>query len=248
MALICPVFSLTLCSTLSWRSLGRIQKAPDCRAAPAARVISAISTSLGRQGSMARSRYRRIQVPGTAMRACCSSTSLWGRASALQAIIEPYTPLNKTLSRHQICPCMMEKAADFAKEGLQVCRHMPLTTRLLSPVCNHWSSERPLPLYYSKEQDITLVVACHQTKQHAQHHILHNGELAPQPSVHAGSGRIPRDEMEIATDVYLALQDFFERNEDLQHRPFILSGESYAGKYIPSIGEIISNCLLVVVC
>eukprot|EP00891_Asterochloris_glomerata_P003274 jgi/Astpho2/3274/fgenesh1_pm.00053_%23_4_t len=52
----------------------------------------------------------------------------------------------------------------------------------------------------------------------------------------AGSrGAIPTDEMEIAADIYEALQGFFQRHSHLQARPLFITGESYAGKYVPSI-------------
>ena len=40
----------------------------------------------------------------------------------------------------------------------------------------------------------------------------------------------------MAADLYAALQGFFGRYTDLAERPFFITGESYAGKYIPSIG------------
>ena len=40
----------------------------------------------------------------------------------------------------------------------------------------------------------------------------------------AGTGHIPTDEMEMATHLYLAIQAFFRRYEDLQQRPFIITG------------------------
>lgn len=53
----------------------------------------------------------------------------------------------------------------------------------------------------------------------------------------AGTGRIPDNEDEIAADLYVALQDFFKAHPHLSSRPFFISGESYAGKYIPAIGK-----------
>lgn len=50
---------------------------------------------------------------------------------------------------------------------------------------------------------------------------------------------IPEDEISIAADLYYALQTFFLQHEDLNHRPVIIAGESYAGKYVPSIGHFI---------
>jgi len=55
-------------------------------------------------------------------------------------------------------------------------------------------------------------------------------------NIGAGSGRLPVDETEIAADVYVALLHFFDTFTELQNRPFVVTGESYAGKYIPSVG------------
>ena len=52
----------------------------------------------------------------------------------------------------------------------------------------------------------------------------------------AGSGRIPTDEMELAAHLYIGIQAFFARHAGLQRRPLFITGESYAGKYVPSIG------------
>ena len=52
----------------------------------------------------------------------------------------------------------------------------------------------------------------------------------------AGKRGIPTDEMEVAADLYIGLQEFFGRYEELQDRPLFITGESYAGKYVPSIG------------
>ena len=37
--------------------------------------------------------------------------------------------------------------------------------------------------------------------------------------------------------MYVALQDFFKTHSELEQRPFFMTGESYAGKYIPAIGK-----------
>ncbi|BDA47762.1 probable serine carboxypeptidase CPVL [Coccomyxa sp. Obi] len=55
----------------------------------------------------------------------------------------------------------------------------------------------------------------------------------------AGKRGIPTDEMEVATDLYIGLQIFFANFEQLQTRPLIITGESYAGKYVPSIGHFV---------
>ena len=51
----------------------------------------------------------------------------------------------------------------------------------------------------------------------------------------AGRGKIPTTETEVAEDLYAALQQFFQA-PGLQGRPLYVAGESYAGKYVPSIG------------
>lgn len=42
--------------------------------------------------------------------------------------------------------------------------------------------------------------------------------------------------MQIATDLYAGLQNFFSLYSDLQARPLFITGESYAGKYVTAIG------------
>lgn len=56
----------------------------------------------------------------------------------------------------------------------------------------------------------------------------------------AGSQGIPTDESQIATDLYDGLQAFFAQNDDLQKRPLFITGESYAGKYVPALGELVT--------
>ncbi|KAJ3695274.1 hypothetical protein LUZ60_000651 [Juncus effusus] len=46
---------------------------------------------------------------------------------------------------------------------------------------------------------------------------------------------IPRDQSTIASHLYSALQYFISSN-NFQSRPFYITGESYAGKYVPSLG------------
>lgn len=46
----------------------------------------------------------------------------------------------------------------------------------------------------------------------------------------AGSHGIPENEMEMAADLYTALQRFFKLHPHLAQRPLIIAGESYAGK------------------
>ena len=46
-----------------------------------------------------------------------------------------------------------------------------------------------------------------------------------------GKGRtIPTDELTLAADLYAALQAFFERYPEMQPRPLVVAGESYAGR------------------
>lgn len=59
----------------------------------------------------------------------------------------------------------------------------------------------------------------------------------------AGCRGIPTNEMEIAADGYYALQQFFSKHSRLRRRPLFITGESYAGKYVPSIG---ASCIHVI--
>lgn len=42
---------------------------------------------------------------------------------------------------------------------------------------------------------------------------------------------------QVASDLYQGLYRFFETQPHLQQRPLFITGESYAGKYVPSIGD-----------
>mmetsp|Transcript_37071 Transcript_37071/g.82444 ORF Transcript_37071/g.82444 Transcript_37071/m.82444 type:complete len:527 (-) Transcript_37071:417-1997(-) len=59
--------------------------------------------------------------------------------------------------------------------------------------------------------------------------------LSPAP----GNASIPTDEMGMAGHLYNALQGFFTRHARLAARPLFITGESYAGKYVPSIAHYI---------
>ncbi|KAE8778646.1 serine carboxypeptidase-like 50 [Hordeum vulgare] len=57
---------------------------------------------------------------------------------------------------------------------------------------------------------------------------------APSPAA------IPRDQSAVAAHVLAALQSFFDASPpSFRARPFFLSGESYAGKYVPAAGALI---------
>jgi vitellogenic carboxypeptidase-like protein len=43
--------------------------------------------------------------------------------------------------------------------------------------------------------------------------------------------------LQAAEDLYRGLLRFFDEHPHLQQRPLFITGESYAGKYVPSIGE-----------
>jgi len=58
---------------------------------------------------------------------------------------------------------------------------------------------------------------------------------------HAGSLGIPSDETQIATDLYAGLQNFYALYKDLQNRPLFITGESYAGKYVPALGMLLGS-------
>lgn len=47
---------------------------------------------------------------------------------------------------------------------------------------------------------------------------------------------IPRDQNKVAKHLFTALQAFFSLNPSFKSRPLYITGESYAGKYVPAIG------------
>jgi len=55
----------------------------------------------------------------------------------------------------------------------------------------------------------------------------------------AGSLRVPRNELQVGNDLYRGLQDFYKKFPSYQNRSLIATGESYAGKYVPSIAHYI---------
>ncbi|GIL55967.1 hypothetical protein Vafri_11432 [Volvox africanus] len=59
-----------------------------------------------------------------------------------------------------------------------------------------------------------------------------------------GSSSIPRDEMGMAAHLYAALQGFFTQHHFLATRPLFITGESYAGKYVPSIAHYVLQAQL----
>ncbi|CAM6017363.1 unnamed protein product [Sphagnum balticum] len=46
---------------------------------------------------------------------------------------------------------------------------------------------------------------------------------------------VPRDQYTVASHLYYGLQFFFSENPSFKKRPLVLAGESYAGKYVPSL-------------
>lgn len=63
---------------------------------------------------------------------------------------------------------------------------------------------------------------------------------------------IPSDQDQVSSHIYSALQTFFDLFPHLRHRPFFITGESYAGKFVPTIAayilskqdeQIAHNCL-----
>eukprot|EP00878_Enallax_costatus_P025460 GHUV01027238.1.p1 GENE.GHUV01027238.1~~GHUV01027238.1.p1 ORF type:complete len:479 (+),score=118.13 GHUV01027238.1:82-1518(+) len=55
----------------------------------------------------------------------------------------------------------------------------------------------------------------------------------------AGDKPIPREELTLAGDLYTALQGFYTKHPHFKDRPLYITGESYAGKYVPSIAHYI---------
>lgn len=60
-------------------------------------------------------------------------------------------------------------------------------------------------------------------------------------SVAAAPAEIPRNQTAVSEHLWIALQKFFSSNPSFRSRPLYLTGESYAGKYVPSAGYYISR-------
>jgi vitellogenic carboxypeptidase-like protein len=55
----------------------------------------------------------------------------------------------------------------------------------------------------------------------------------------AGTQPIPNNELALAQDLYTSLQEFYRAHKQYKDRPLYITGESYAGKYVPSISHFI---------
>lgn len=53
----------------------------------------------------------------------------------------------------------------------------------------------------------------------------------------ATKDQLVHNEEEVSSDFYVFLVQFFDKFPQYKHRPFYLSGESYAGQYIPAIAS-----------
>lgn len=62
-------------------------------------------------------------------------------------------------------------------------------------------------------------------------------------SIAPSEDQIPTNQEDVAKDLYAALQAFFNLNPLFRGRPFYVAGESYAGKYVPSLGLYMLNKL-----
>ncbi|XP_068658374.1 serine carboxypeptidase-like 50 [Aristolochia californica] len=60
-------------------------------------------------------------------------------------------------------------------------------------------------------------------------------------SVAASPGEIPRDQTAVARHLFIALTSFLSANPTFSSRPLYLTGESYAGKYVPAFGYYLLN-------
>ncbi|CAL8995115.1 unnamed protein product [Prunus brigantina] len=55
-------------------------------------------------------------------------------------------------------------------------------------------------------------------------------------SIAAKPEEIPRDQLSVARDLFVAITKFIELDPVFKSRPLYITGESYAGKYVPAIG------------
>lgn len=59
-------------------------------------------------------------------------------------------------------------------------------------------------------------------------------------SIASSYGDIPRDQDTIANHIYIAIKSFVSLDPVFQTRPVYVTGESYAGKYIPALGYFVA--------
>lgn len=55
-------------------------------------------------------------------------------------------------------------------------------------------------------------------------------------SIAASNQEIPRNQYDVAKHLFIAIQKFIALDKSFKNRPIYLTGESYAGKYIPALG------------
>lgn len=55
-------------------------------------------------------------------------------------------------------------------------------------------------------------------------------------SIAASIEEIPRNQHDVAKHLFIAIKNFIALDDTFQKRPIYISGESYAGKYLPSLG------------
>ncbi|GAB4828774.1 Serine carboxypeptidase-like 50 [Ancistrocladus abbreviatus] len=55
-------------------------------------------------------------------------------------------------------------------------------------------------------------------------------------SIAASPKEIPRDQYGVASHLYIAIRSFIALDPSFESRPIYITGESYAGKYVPAIG------------
>lgn len=55
-------------------------------------------------------------------------------------------------------------------------------------------------------------------------------------SIAAAADEIPRDQYSVSKHLFAAISAFLELDSGFRNRPIYITGESYAGKYVPSIG------------
>ncbi|KAF3794771.1 Serine carboxypeptidase-like 50 [Nymphaea thermarum] len=60
-------------------------------------------------------------------------------------------------------------------------------------------------------------------------------------SIAANQSEIPTNQKSVARHLYIAFQYFLSTNPGFQSRPLYITGESYAGKYVPAFGYYVLN-------
>lgn len=92
------------------------------------------------------------------------------------------------------------------------------------------------------EVNANLTLTKRQFSWHLNHHLIYiDNPVGTGFSVATEDAGYARDEKDVGTDLYAAMQQFFTVFAELRSHEFYITGESYAGKYVPALGHTIHH-------